>query len=62
MAENEWWAWQGLNLRPLRCQHSAFNEKAQKSDTKRFARRGTRGEQSRVAPAVYRAVTASGAA
>src|SRR5690606_32863556 len=20
----EWWAWQGLNLRPLRCQHSAL--------------------------------------
>ena len=19
-----WWAWQGLNLRPLRCQHSAL--------------------------------------
>ena len=21
---SEWWAWQGLNLRPLRCQHSAL--------------------------------------
>ena len=20
----KWWAWQGLNLRPLRCQHSAL--------------------------------------
>ena len=22
--EGKWWAWQGLNLRPLRCQHSAL--------------------------------------
>src|SRR5215213_2525986 len=22
--EKKWWAWQGLNLRPLRCQHSAL--------------------------------------
>ncbi len=24
LKENNWWAWQGLNLRPLRCQHSAL--------------------------------------
>src|SRR5215210_1663133 len=24
LTEKKWWAWQGLNLRPLRCQHSAL--------------------------------------
>ena len=24
LAFRKWWAWQGLNLRPLRCQHSAL--------------------------------------
>jgi hypothetical protein len=23
-SRKKWWAWQGLNLRPLRCQHSAL--------------------------------------
>jgi hypothetical protein len=24
LRQKQWWAWQGLNLRPLRCQHSAL--------------------------------------
>lgn len=27
----KWWAWQGLNLRPLRCQHYPFIDKSQKT-------------------------------
>ena len=27
----KWWAWQGLNLRPLRCQHYRFIGKRQKT-------------------------------
>lgn len=54
----EWWAWQGLNLRPLRCQRCAYSEKAQKTTIPQFSRARTNREQTRFAGVFYRRFTA----
>lgn len=54
----KWWAWQGLNLRPLRCQHIAYRCFAQKSAVFRFLRPRTSGEQTGFLEQVYRRFTA----
>jgi hypothetical protein len=54
----KWWAWQGLNLRPLRCQHSAYRQKPQKSAIFAFQNGGTRWERSANRARFYRTVTA----
>ncbi len=41
----EWWAWQGLNLRPLRCQHSALPLSYTPTKGKRASSGGCRGAQ-----------------
>jgi hypothetical protein len=58
MKGKEWWAWQGLNLRPLRCQHSAVSRKPQKSAVFHVPDRGTGREQGVNRGLSYRAVTA----
>lgn len=55
----EWWAWQGLNLRPLRCQHSSYSRKARKNVTCATALSGTSREQTRFASQFYRSFTAA---
>jgi len=59
MLGGKWWAWQGLNLRPLRCQRSALSRFAQKTATSDNLNSGTGGEQTRFARPVYRALTAT---
>lgn len=54
----QWWAWQGLNLRPLRCQHSAIPGKAQKTRKSRFSIIGTVREQIPIRGPFYRRFTA----
>jgi hypothetical protein len=54
----KWWAWQGLNLRPLRCQHTALRLNPQKSRTFLFQGQGTSGEQDVNRAGFYRTVTA----
>jgi hypothetical protein len=44
MEGKKWWAWQGLNLRPLRCQHTAFCANPQKTAISSSGRTGTGGE------------------
>jgi hypothetical protein len=58
MKGKKWWAWQGLNLRPLRCQHNAFNENPQKSAIFCGGDGGTGREQGVNRRGSYRAVTA----
>lgn len=58
MLRSKWWAWQGLNLRPLRCQHTSYCAKAQKFAIFGNADTRTKGEHSRFACVFYRAFTA----
>lgn len=61
MAENrqkKWWAWQGLNLRPLRCQHSEIEHKRQNSDSSHAGKAGTAREHSSIRGVFYRSFTA----
>ena len=56
----KWWAWQGLNLRPLRCQHKGYRQKPQKSAVSSFRDRGTNRERIRNRVGFYRGFTARG--
>jgi hypothetical protein len=61
MKGKKWWAWQGLNLRPLRCQHSGYRSNPHKTAKYRFAKSdnsGTRREHRPIRADSYRDFTA----
>jgi hypothetical protein len=52
-----WWARQGLNLRPLRCEHSAKLRNPQKSAILRVPNVGTSDEQTAILSHLHRTCT-----
>ena len=56
----KWWAWQGLNLRPLRFQHSAYRLNTQKTAIFSNENVRTRGEHARILDWFYRTFAAGG--
>ena len=53
-----WWAWQGLNLRPLRCQHSSVADFPHKSAVSLPQQGGTERDQTGFLALVYRTFAA----